>query len=127
MIGAFTTLEASAASTVDLFASEAHRQAPYNRKIVGFGLVGSTNPSDAAVELRIAGQIVGKYYNTTGGASKVPTVENDIQRLNVLVPAGSIVQAQIVDAGVTNVLAATIIYEPAVVMRRGGFRSRGRF
>jgi len=66
------------------------------------------------------------FYNTTGGANKVPTVDNDIQRMNALVPAGAIVQAQIVDVGAGNVLSATIIYEPAVLMR-GGFRRRGRF
>jgi len=109
-----TVLEGSAGSAVgtDLFSSSRQRTAGYNRVITAIGLVGSANPSDAAVDLFIGSRFAGRFFNTTGGANKVPTANADMKPIRVPVPAGEPIALLIADAGATNVLAATVDIYP---------------
>jgi len=125
--GAFTFVESAAASAVgtDMAQNEFWRMSSVPRIITGFGIVGSTNAGDAAVELLVNGQTYVKQYNTTGGANKVPSVETDILRVGIPVPAGALIQCKIVDAGVGNVLVGTVQLQPMPM--RPAFRGRSSF
>lgn len=103
--------EASAASVVgtDLLANAPPNvaRAPGARRVNRIGLVGSTNPGDAAIDLFYGADFVGRFFNTTGGANVVPVDAKDMQDVSngdMFLKPNEDLKVVIQDAGVTNVV-----------------------
>lgn len=72
------TAAASATVGVDLMDGQKLQTSPMQRKVTKIGVVGSTAIADFAVELFYGSVFMGKFYNTTAGASKIPTANADM-------------------------------------------------
>lgn len=118
-----TVLESAAASAVgtDLLDGNKVQLSGLPRRVTHIGVVGSTAIADCAVELFYGSTFMGKFYNTTAGASKIPTANAD------LIPVGGPlvcapndpVHVFIADVGVGNVIAVTLVIQEIVPMGRG--------
>lgn len=109
-----TILEGAAAEHAagsDMLDGE-HVQVSNVRRALRFvGLVGSAAVADMSIEIFIGDKRVGQFYNTTAGASKVPTANVDLIPVGrtVLIPRGTRIHAIVVTASGTNPAALTII------------------
>lgn len=89
-----------------------HKTAAYPRKIFGLGVAGSAAAGDSAVDLYVGTVNVGTFPNTTGGASKIPTANVDMQPLNIPVPPGAPISLIVSDAALTEILNVTLVLAP---------------
>ena len=86
----------------DLFDGETWGRAPRNRVITEFAMVGSTNPADTKIDLKVEETGIGSFFNTQGGANLVPQ-KDDIRVLNrYFVPANAQIRAIVTNAAATN-------------------------
>lgn len=110
-----TVLETSAASAVgtDLMKDNRLRTSPYWRKVRAIGVVGSAAIADCSVDLSYGGEFRGNFYNTTAGASKIPTALTDLVPVggDMWCPPGTPIAVLISDAGATNVIAVTLVID----------------
>lgn len=102
-----TIAAATAILGFDMFRDEPWTVSDEDRMITGLGVTGSAAGGDAAIDLLI-GQVraVRKFNQTTG----FPNMDN-VQPLDVGVPAGAKISAPVVDAPATNPLNVIIIIE----------------
>jgi hypothetical protein len=118
-----TFKESAAATTVgtDIFDGNKHQVSSKWRRVTHIGVVGSTNPGDAAVELFYGARSQGTFYNTQGGANLIPNVDD-------LAPVGGgqrcqpnePIRVEINDASAGNVLAVTLVIHE--YSAKGGLR-----
>lgn len=110
-----TVLETAAASPVgtDLMQNNRLRTSPYWRRVRAIGVVGSTAIGDCSVDLSYGGEFRGNFFNTTAGASKIPTALTDIIPVggDMWCPPGTPIAVQVSDVGVTNVIAVTLVLD----------------
>lgn len=116
-----TVLESAAASAVgtDLMDGNKLSTSSLPRRVTHIGVVGSTNPSDAAVDLFYGSTFMGKFFNTTGGATVIPKADAD------LIPVGGPlvcapnepIHVFISDASLANVLAVTLVIQEIIPQR----------
>jgi hypothetical protein len=92
----------------DLFDGETWSRSPRNRALVSFGMVGSTNPADTGVELRIDETRVGAFFNSRGGANLSPNKDDIFALENLFIPAGAQVRCVVTDAAATNAVITAV-------------------
>lgn len=94
------------------------------RKLMKFGMVGSTNPGDCGLDLYAGGKYIGSFMNTTGGANVVPKEASDLVVIQSedIIPANVTLLGIVNDAASTNPVQVTLVWEDAPVMG-GAFRS----
>lgn len=111
----FTVKEASAASAVGTNLMAGHREQMRNayRVVKRLGLVGSTNPGDAAVQLFYGNTFIGEFFNTSGGANLIPLEAKDLVTVSsdVACEPGEPLNVIISDAGAGNVIVVTLDVE----------------
>ena len=76
---------ASAAVGVNLAQGKWWQQSPRHRRVTHVALVGSVNPSDAAIEIMYGQTKVAEFRNTRGGANLNPNKDDLIAVLSDLV------------------------------------------
>jgi len=113
----FTQLTAAATAVVgfDIMAGNnaaRHKTASRPRLITAIGVAGSAAAGDAAVDLYVGTVNCGTFYNTTGGAAKIPTSNADMKSLRIPVPPGAPISLVVSDAAATEILAVSLEYAP---------------
>lgn len=109
-----TILEAAAAEHTagsDFLDGEHIQTARTMRALRFIGLVGSAAVGDMSIEVFIGDKRVGQFYNTTAGASKIPTANVDLIPVGrtVLIPPGTRLHAFVKTASGTNAGALTVV------------------
>lgn len=114
MTNAFQVVTAVGVAVVgyNMFEDESWKNVNYNRWISSFAIVGSTNPQDFAVELRVGQRLVGTFYNSTGGANIIPD-DTDRKFVKAFVPRGQEIQCIVIDAAAGNSVVAEIKFDSA--------------
>jgi len=110
-----TVKEDSAASAVgtNLLAGNRVQISPNFRRVKRLGFVGSAAIGDASVDLFYGSEYIGTFFNTTAGASKIPTNDTDMLLIadeRLAVP-GEPLNLLVSDAGATNIVVATLEIE----------------
>jgi len=82
-----------------------HKTAGRPRLITAFGVAGSAVAQDASVDLYVGTTNKGTFFNTTGGAAKLPTANADMTPLRIPVPPGEPISLIVSDAAATEILA----------------------
>lgn len=90
---------ADAAVGTDIIANETWRIASEGRVLRRIGLTGSTAAGDTKVELFAGNLRVGEFFNSDTGA---PQALRDMFDVNVLIPGGMPLVANVADAPATN-------------------------
>lgn len=111
----FTQLTAAATAVLgyDIMAGKdagRHKTSNRNRVITAIGCAGSAAAGDASVDLYVGIENCGTFFNSTGGASKIPSSNADMRPLRVFVPAGAPISLVVSDAPATEILAVTLEY-----------------
>lgn len=109
-----TILESAAAehaAGIDMLDGEHVAVSRRLRALRFIGLVGSAAIADMSVEIFIGDKRVGEFYNTTAGASKVPTANVDLIPVGrtVLIPPGTRLSAMVKTASGTNAGCLTVV------------------
>lgn len=123
-----TIKEGSAASAVGTNLTQGHRvqTSPMYRRVKRIGVVGSTNPGDASIDLYFGSTYMGTCYNSTGGANIVPKSDGDMFFIdqNTLLKPNEALHVLVSDAGATNVLVVTMEIEEIHPQQLFGRRGR---
>jgi hypothetical protein len=99
-VGEVSVAAASATVGSDLFNGEWFQQVGYNRAITGIGIAGSAAALDTLVALFVDTVKIGEFYNTATGAVLNDAHLNSLE--GNLVPAGTQIHCEVVDAPATN-------------------------
>ncbi len=107
-----TLKEAAAASAVgtNLMAGHRAQMTPRYRRVTRLGIVGSTNPGDASVDLFYGSSYIGTFFNTTGGANLIPLDAKDMVPVptNMIMEPNEPLNVLISDAGAGNIIVVTM-------------------
>ena len=95
---------ATAALDYDFCADEDVQEKPYPRVIQGVGFTGSAAELEAAIEIRIGNERLGRFWNTSSGGTAPPQMLEDIKDVFLIVPANTMLQVIVVDAPATNIV-----------------------
>lgn len=110
-----TIKEATAASAVDTNLMAGHRLqiSPRFRRVRRLGVVGSAAVGDAAVDLFYGDTFIGRFYNTSAGASLIPLDAKDMMPVvsRYALERNEPLNLLISDAGATNILVVTLEIE----------------
>lgn len=96
------------------------------RRVTHLGFVGSTAVADCAVELFYGSMYIGRFYNTTAGASKVPLANSDLIPIGgpLICRENDPLRLIVVDIPDTQNVAFTIVIQEIPMAQQGGFRRR---
>jgi len=109
------TAAATAVLGYDLLSSGAgarHKTSSGNRWLTAIGVAGSAVAQDFSADLYVGTRNCGTFFNTTGGAGKVPTANADMKPLRIPIPAGAPVSLVVSDAAATEIVAVTLDFAP---------------
>lgn len=109
--------QADASAGYDCFSQEDWQIMNRNKLITQIGVVGSTNPGDFSIDLKVGQDKKGHFKNTTGGANKVP-VREDMVSVGAFAGKSMKISAVVVAAAVANDICIRIQFKDYVRKRR---------
>lgn len=98
---------AQAAAGVNLASGKNYSQSNRYRKFNGFGMVGSTNPNDCAIDVFIGGVYIGTFRNSRGGAN-LSVNKDDILAFNIIAEPNEVLELVVKTAAATNAIVIGI-------------------
>ena len=107
-VGEVSVAAATAVVGYDLFGNEWFQQVGYNRALTGIAVAGSAAALDTLVGLFVDTVKIGEFYNSATGAVLNNAHLNALE--GNLVPAGTRLHCEVIDAPATNPIQVKITW-----------------